>query len=418
MQQLNIYANERVKIPPQGSGSLDGLSFAVKDVFQIKGEVSSAGNPDWLRTHPPAEKNAAVVEKLLRSGASLQGMTITDELMYSINGENLHYGTPVNTNAPGRIPGGSSSGSAAAVAAGLASFAIGTDTGGSVRVPSAYCGVFGIRPSHGTVSVDGLIPLAPSFDTVGWMAQDAATLLAVGKTLLGDEDTTAKPAHGFTRLIIAEDMWSLADEATRIKLESLLPAIIKLLGTDAASESGTDGLASDFANERDAVQSLVIAEEGLPAWLNSFRHIQGLEIWQSHGEWITGTKPKFGPGIADRFAWSSTLRAEEHAGSFALQQTAQARMAELLTPGTLIVAPTAPSAAPHLNGSGEDVEKNRSRTMQLCCVAGLSGLPQVSIPITGEDGLPIGLSFIAAKHEDLNLLRWVERVAAALHSGM
>lgn len=188
------------------SGPLSGLSFAVKDVFDIKGNTSGAGNPDWLRTHPPAESTAPALLALLQRGAALEGTTQTDELMYSLNGENAHYGTPINPVAPDRIPGGSSSGSAVAAAAGLVDFAIGTDTGGSIRIPSSYCGLYGFRPTHGAVSTEGLIPLAHSFDTVGWMSRDVNILLKTGCVLLKKTSQLLKTQQHFRP--ISETMYS------------------------------------------------------------------------------------------------------------------------------------------------------------------------------------------------------------------
>lgn len=133
----------------------------------MDGYVTGFGNPDWARTHPPAKTTAPTVLALLRAGATSVGKTVMDEMAYSINGENAHYGTPKNPCASDRIPGGSSSGSAVAVGANLVDFSLGTDTGGSVRVPAAFCKIHGFRPSHGVVSVDGVIPMAQSFDTVG-----------------------------------------------------------------------------------------------------------------------------------------------------------------------------------------------------------------------------------------------------------
>ncbi len=404
----NCYANEFAALEPTGRGILDGKSFAVKDVFDIAGLTAGAGNPDWLRTHRPAVRNARAVDLLLRSGARLRGTTVTDELMYSINGENAHYGTPVNPREPGRIPGGSSSGSASAAAAGLADFAIGTDTGGSVRVPSSYCGLFGIRPTHGAVDTEGLIPLAPSFDTVGWMARDARTLREAGAVLLGrngagtpqaaaarEESAASAGAgrHGFTRLLIAEDMWELADEETQAALEACLPALADMAGTPVR---------------------IAAAEEGLDAWMSAFRHLQAIEIWQEHGEWIEEHRPAFGPGIQERFAWAATLKREEHADAFALRAKAAARLEELLDDDTLLIAPAVPSVAPLLNQSGREVERQRVRTLQLTCPAGLSGLPQATMPIRDGRGLPVGLSFIAGRQLDLRLLYWLEEAAERL----
>lgn len=382
-QSWNAYATEQLEIEPLAEGVLSGKTYAVKDVFDIAGHISGAGNPDWLRTHDEADKHASVINLLLRNGATLKGTTITDELMYSINGENAHYGTPVNPKAFGRIPGGSSSGSAVAVSAGLADFAIGTDTGGSIRVPSAYCGIYGIRPTHGAVDTKGLIPLAPSFDTVGWMARDAQTLLQVGSVLL-DEQGSGKET--FTRMVFAEDVWALTDEHTYTASSQYFPML------------------HDLAQRH--VQA-IIAPNGLREWVNAFRIIQGLEIWREHREWILREQPAFGPGIAERFAWASTLREEDSGTAFTIRDEARALMDGWLGEDTVLVVPTVPAIAPLLGLSGSEVEQRRAQTLEMSCLAGLAGLPQVTVPIAGELGCPIGLSFIAGKGQDMRLLKWV-----------
>lgn len=421
------YIDRSLELAATGNGALDGMTFALKDVFDVAGHTSSAGNPDWLRTHGPAERHAAVVERLLAAGASLRGATVTDEVMYSINGENAHYGTPLNPAAPGRIPGGSSSGSASAVAQGLAELGIGTDTGGSVRVPAAYCGLYGLRPTHGAVDASGLIPLAPSFDTVGWMARDAATLRKSGEVLLagggvsiatdlasagnpgasapGGSASAGGPTHGgaahvassgvaaapaFARLVVAEEMWALADEPTQAALTAYLPELERLVA---------------------GAERVRMAPEGLSEWMAAFRHIQGLEIWAAHGEWIEAAQPSFGPGIADRFAWAATLRREDHEAAYRKREEVRARLGELLAPGTLLVAPTVPGIAPLQGLSGEAVERSRIATLQLSCPAGLAGLPQLTLPLRGEGGCPIGLSLIAAPGCDLQLLELAEVLA-------
>jgi amidase len=387
----NAYANEQVVALPLSEGSLSGKTFAVKDVFDIAGHTPGAGNPDWLRTHEPSVRHAAVVDKLLGSGAKLMGTTITDEIMYSINGENAHYGTPVNPKAIGRIPGGSSCGSAVAVSAGLADFAIGTDTGGSVRVPSAYCGIYGIRPTHGAIDVSGLIPLAPSFDTVGWMARDAKTLLDVGRVLL---DSQGCGEAAFPRMLFADDLWSLTDEHSYAAASRYFPALRELA---------------------EQQEDVVVAPNGLREWMNAFRTIQGLEIWREHQEWITREKPSFGPGIAERFAWASTLKLEESGAAYILREEIRMRMDEWLGEDTVIVAPTVPAIAPPLNMTGSEVERRRVQTLEMSCVSGLAGLPQVTVPIAGEQGCPIGISFIAGRNQDMRLLEWVaDRVAGRI----
>ncbi|WP_336787471.1 amidase [Paenibacillus sp. MMO-177] len=385
----NAFVRPELELPPAGEGPLGGLAFAVKDVFAIKGYTSGAGNPDWQRTHSPWEKTASSIGKLLASGARLTGTTHTDELMYSINGQNEHYGTPVNPKAPDRIPGGSSSGSAVAVAAGAVDFALGTDTGGSVRVPAAYCGIYGFRPTHDVVSIDGVIPLAPSYDTVGWMARDISLLRQVGAVLLTGTIVEETPEQDFRRLIFAEEAWEKAEPSCRKELESVCIQLVQ-----------TEGIKQEWRR---------VAPEGLEAWSHAFRTTQGREIWRTHGEWIIREKPVFGESIGARFASASKITGAEADRDGALRAVIRERLRELLGDDGLLVIPTIPGTAPSRTIHGPAVEERRFRTMQLSCIAGLSGLPQLTIPAGEVDGAPIALSVIAGAKQDLNLLRWAEQ---------
>ncbi|MBB3127981.1 amidase [Paenibacillus rhizosphaerae] len=371
------------------AGPLQGLTFAVKDVFAVADHTNTAGNPDWLRTHLPAVKHAAAVERLLGSGAKLRGMTHTDELMFSLNGENVHYGTPPNPNAPGHIPGGSSSGSASAVASGEVDVALGTDTAGSVRIPSSFCGICGFRPTHGGVSMDGVIPLAPAFDTVGWMARRASTLLQAGRVLL-EEPLDA--GGGFTRMLLPAEAWAAAEPSCAESLRGVLEAAGPLGG----------------------LEPIRLTEGGLAEWAGIFRTVQGYEIWSAHGEWIMEHQPRFGPGIAERFAWTATVAEGAFWAASQRQQAIAAQLASLLGSEGVLVIPTAPCGAPKIGLPGEEIEMTRTRIMQLSCIAGLGGLPQVTLPLAKAGGLPVGLSLIAGRGQDLKLLRWAADIEASM----
>src|SRR5713226_7893748 len=219
------HSEARLKGAPHGP--LAGLTFAAKDLFDVAGHVTGAGNPDWLALHPPAARTAPMVQRLVDTGADMVGKTHTDELSRGILGENAHYGTPTNPSAPGRVPGGSSSGSAAAVAGALVDFALGTDTGGSVRIPASFCGIFGIRPTHGRLSLEGMVGQAPSFDTVGWFARDADLLARIGEVLLGVELARApRPRH----VLIATDAFAIAEAATSAALHPAAERIAAFVG--------------------------------------------------------------------------------------------------------------------------------------------------------------------------------------------
>src|ERR1700756_1293839 len=225
--EINAFVPDaQVHIQGRAGGPLSGLTFAAKDLFDVAGHPTGAGNPDWARSNPVPTRHAWAVQRLLDAGATLVGKTITDEVSLGIVGENAFYGTPVNPRAPSRVPGGSSSGSAAAVAAGLCDTALGTDTGGSVRVPASFCGLYGIRPTHGRLDLSGMLPQAPSSDTTGWFARDAETFARVSAVLLGE----AIPGELPTRLVIASDAFAIAGPETAAALEPMVARLRGLVG--------------------------------------------------------------------------------------------------------------------------------------------------------------------------------------------
>jgi amidase len=374
---LNAFIpHDQVRLAGAPEGPLKGLRFAAKDIFDIAGHVTGCGNPDWLRTHEAATATAPAVARLLAAGAELVGKTITDELAYSLNGQNFHYGTPVNVNAPGRIPCGSSSGSAAAVAGGIVDFALGSDTGGSVRVPAAVCGIYGLRPSHGRVPIDGVMPLASSFDTVGWFAREAAVLARVGAVLLG-EDTTV-PGPGVARIA---DAFALAEPAVQAALEPLA------------------GRIESFRRRRPAVEI-----GGLADWMAVFRRLQAKEIWAQHGPWIERERPRFGLEIAARFEWARGVAQQPPAGEGERRMAFAARLGTVLAEAGLLMLPSAPDIAPLRGLAGASSQSFRDRTLSLTCIAGLARLPQLSLPAGRVQGCPVGLSLIGPWGSDRALL--------------
>ena len=386
---LGAFCRENhVALDGASDGPLAGLTFAVKDVFHIAGHRTGFGHPDWLRTHPPAESTALVVQQLLDAGARMVGKTITDELTYSLSGQNVHYGTPVNPAAPDRIPGGSSNGSVSAVAGGLADFALGTDCGGSVRLPASYCGVLGIRPTHGRIPGDGVLPFGPSFDAVGWFARDARVFRAVGGTLL-DEDTEAA-APG--RLLFAADAFGMVEPRVA---ECLQPAV----AAAAAAVGPPHGL----------LEQVTVSPEGLDQWYEAFRVIQAYEIWGNLGLWIGETRPEIGPGIRERLDFASRVEPWMVASANEVRKSVRAKMDELLADGDVLCLPTSPRAAPFKDAPFDDLEiRFRQQAMNLLCIAGLAGLPQVSLPLARLDGLPLGLSLVGRRGADRRLLALAE----------
>ena len=386
-ETLGAFCREtHVALAGAASGPLAGLEFGAKDVFDVADHKSACGSPEWLASHAPAETTASALQSLLDAGANLAGKTHTDELTYSLMGENAHYGTPVNVNAPGRIPGGSSSGSAAAVAGNLVDFAIGTDCGGSVRLPASFCGIYGFRPSHGRIALDGCMPLASSFDTFGWFAQDAGTLARVGEVLL-EEMPEAMRAK---RLLIATDAFKSAGPEVTVALNGAVDMVRTFIGND---------------------QPAAIAGDGLEACFATFRTLQGAEIWANHKEWIERTRPNFGPGIRERFAWASTVSEFDVTEAQKRRELFSERVYNLLSDGSVLCLPTSPGIAPECGASGVELDDFRGRAMALLCAAGLAGLPQISLPLARLKHCPLGLSLVARRGADMELLTLAEDLA-------
>ena len=368
-----------VTIEGKAGGPLSGLRFAAKDVFDVAGHPTSNGQPVWPQTHPLPTQNAGAVQQLLDAGASLYGKTVCDEMCYSLAGDNAHYGAPINPAAPDRAVGGSSSGSASAVAGSLVDFALGTDCGGSVRCPASFTGLYGLRPTHDRVDTSGVAPLAGSFDVVGWFARDARLFADVGSVLLVGDTRATKPK----RALIALDAFSRMPEGERESAAEAAHQAVEKLGLESTP--------------------VEVAPEGLDRWFTAFRHLQALEIWGNHADWITQNNPSFGPGVKERFAYAATLTDTDRAEHQPIRDIARARVAELLGGGdAVIVMPTAP-VSPKRDASNEEVEDFRARTMGLTCISGLSGCPQISLPLA-EAGAPLGISLLAAHGGDEALL--------------
>lgn len=372
------------------SGPLHGLTFGLKDIFDVAGHRTGFGSPDWLATHGHALSTATVATQLLEAGAHLSGKTHTEEMAFSLTGENAHYGTPINPAAPNRVPGGSSSGSAAAVAGGLVDFAIGSDTGGSVRAPASFCGIYGIRPTHGRISLQGACPLAPIFDTVGWFARDASLLARVGGVLLGG--TAAAPG----RLLLATDAFALALPGAADALAPALARVAALLG---------------------AIEPVTVSEEGLTAWYDVFRVLQYDDIWTAHRSWITRVRPTFGPQVGPRFDAVAQVQPHEVAVMRERRVDISARLDALLEDNAVLVLPTVPDIAPLLRLPPAETVAFRERALAMLCIAGLGGLPQVNLPFGTLHGCPIGLSLIAARGNDELLLEIAVQLDASTPGG-
>lgn len=371
---------------------LTGLTFVAKDLFDIAGRRTGAGNPTWLETHDAPTRSSPIVESLLEAGATLVGKVITDELAFSLHGDNMHYGAPVNAAAPLRVTGGSSSGPAAAAAARLADFALGTDTGGSTRVPASYCGVWGLRPTHGLLSLEGVVPLHPSYDTPTWLAAEAGAFQRVADALLPASD------YAPARIVRIEDACALADGVFDAPVRRTLDALERMI--EAAPEAVTFG-----------------DNGGLAAWRVAYATSGAYEGWAAQGEWITRCKPTFAPPVAARWRAASEVTALAAAAARAEAQRIRARVRNIVSAGCVAVLPSAASLAPLRDADPATVDEVRLRTMAITCIAGIAGLPQVSMPFQTPDGEPVGVSLMGPPGSDRALVRLAIAAHAAAAGG-
>jgi amidase len=361
------------------SGPLAGLTAAVKDMYDIAGYRTGGGNPEWLEQHAPAATNASAVQKILDAGATIVGKTVCDEFFYSVRGANAHYGTPVNPRAFGRLPGGSSSGSAAAAAAGACDFSLGSDTGGSVRVPASFCGLYGLRPTHGRVDMSGAMPMAPMFDVCGWFSSVPAVFRKVGAVLLGGE-AVREP---ICEVIVLEDAFAQADPEVGALLHGFLQVAAAAIPKPSAGR---------------------LAPQGFEEWREIVRIVQAREVWKHYGPFIEKHKPRIGPGIKERIEFASTVSEEAAAALREQIPAAREQIRAVAKPGTVLVLPSAPCVAPPTNMALSEDEPFRVRVMRLTCISGISGLPQASIPAGTISGYPIGISFLGWAGGDEALL--------------
>lgn len=354
---------------------LAGLRLAVKDVFDVEGTRTGAGNPLWLFQHAPARTSAHAVRWLLEAGAQWVGKTVTDELAFSLAGINAHYGTPVNPAARARIPGGSSSGSAVAVAAGHADIGLGSDCGGSCRLPASYCGVWGFRPTQGLIAKNGGFSLAHSFDTVGWFARDGQTLAKVFAVLAHTE----VPAACSATLHAVGDAALLCDAPVQVAFEALCASM-----PITRVPAGTLPLAS---------------------WAQAHRNLQAAEIWQQHGEWVQAHGASLGQDVRERFDAAARITPAMVGAAQPLRVAAASTLATLLNDNrSLLLLPTVPTVAPLRDATRMQFDDARTRAQALLCIAGLAGLPQLSLPWMTVDGAPVGLSLIGPRGADAMLL--------------
>jgi amidase len=284
------------------------------------------------------------------------------------------------------VPGGSSSGSASAVALRVADIALGTDTAGSIRVPSSYCGIYGLRPSHGRVPVSGIHPLAWSYDTCGVFAADAQLLARAARVLLESESrgATAGPAKALRSLVLATDLAAMAD-----------PAVAAAVGEAAAAFAQRLGV---------PLTEVTFGADRIPAWLQAFRARQAVEAWQANGAWITANRPRMGPGVGGRFATAKATNPTAAVPATTAGIQVRRALEQALPADAALVLPSAATVAPPPGLDPNANEDVRGRTIGLTCIASLAGAPAVSMPLAEATGLPAGVCLLGRVGEDERLL--------------
>ena len=386
---LNAFLNyPQVPVTRALTGPLEGLRLAVKDIIDVAGYPTGCGNPEKLAEGQIARVTSPPVQMILDAGARFAGKTQTDELAFSLMGVNAHFPRPVNKAAPDRVTGGSSSGSAAAVAGGLAEIAVGTDTGGSIRAPASFCGLIGLRTTHGRVPMEGIMRLAPSLDTFGWFADDIETYEAVGKIVLG-RDTHRAPL-----------VRALA-----------FPALEALLAGQALEEyQRMKEIALTVLGPADRISAFGATVDEL-YWC--FRRIQGREAWNEHKQWLQRRERNLGPGLDERFGFGATVDPTTEKNETIRRLLFRSQLKDLLAPGAVLVLPTVPGPAPLMVASHDEMQAYRERALRLLCLAGLAGFPQITLPLGSVDGAPFGMSMIGPPDSDIALIRLGRRVLDA-----
>ncbi|MBI37733.1 MAG: amidase [Alphaproteobacteria bacterium] len=375
-------SHENIKIKGANNGPLKKLTFAVKDIIDVAGSVTGAGNIKFFEEGSPALKNAEIVQMLLDAGADLEGKTITEEFAYGLIGENFHYGTPRNGAAPERIPGGSSSGSASVVSNGQVDFALGTDTGGSVRVPASFCGIYGLRPSHGRVPINGVMPLAPSLDTCGWFARTPELMKLVGEVALDWK----QPGVG-TGLYLARDTFSVLDEESKSALAAAIDSLAKLVGPPEEIDVG-----------------VIPGMQELGDWAKVMQVVRGSEAAASRLDWIKEFNPDMGPGFRERFESGGLYSQDEITEAVNKREIIKTYLDKLLSDNIIMVVPAAPTPAPPVSSQEKVYDNLRNKNELYNCIAPLGQLPQISLPMGNVKGLPIGLGVIGRYGSDELLL--------------
>lgn len=401
--------------PPKAPHPLTALSFAVSDIFEIEGFVTGFGNPDWIRTHEAASRTSSVVSSLVEGGATCIGKTVVDEMALGISGENKHYGTPSNPAAPARIPGGSSSGAAVAVAANLVDFSLGIDTVGGVRIPAGYCSILGFRPSYGAVPHLEIIPVSTSLDTVGWFAKDPSILRRVGHVLLQVPFSVQRNPRN---IIIADDCFQLSKAPVDRVTQVVIKSTEKLFGRQVLRHENLGEYVGSKVRSLKVFSSKKsngeVNSSSLRLLAYAMQYLQRDEFKHNHSEWINSAKPTLDPVISAQIDEKLEMEDVDIEKCHAVRDEMRSALNALLKDDGVLVIPTVANPPPKLGAKETSTEEYLIRTWTLTSLASMSGCCQVTIPLGFHDKCPVSVSFIARNGGDRFLLDTVHTMYASL----
>ena len=352
---------------------LAGVPYFLKDLFDVAGLPTLAGSTFLPEVRPASENDSTFVRALHAAGAVLGGKAHLHEFAYGITGENPHYGDVEHPRFPGRTSGGSSSGSAAAVAAGVVPFAIGTDTGGSIRVPAAFCGLYGFRTTPRDPWIADAFALSPTFDTAGWFTANAADMHAALSALVGLGTPTREPRGCYLEI----------------------PGLAPEVATACRAASAQLAPPADTATRTELLRRFAGA-------LDAYNTVAILEAWEIHKPWAARFRARYDPAVWTRLNRVHELTPAQVASADATLTAIRLAWTSYFLTFDFLILPAV--HRPALT-KAECTPAHRSRLLSLTAPASIGGLPVLTLPVSLPSGLSVGLQ-IVVNHRQSPVLPW------------
>jgi aspartyl-tRNA(Asn)/glutamyl-tRNA(Gln) amidotransferase subunit A len=380
--------------------AIEGLPISIKDLFDVAGDITMAGSVA-LDDAPPARANAPVVERLVAAGAVIIGRTNMTEFAFSGLGLNPHYGTPLNPfdRAAKRIPGGSSSGAAVSVSDGMAAAAVGTDTGGSVRIPAALCGLTGFKPTARRVPRDGALPLSTSLDSIGPIARSVACCALLDAILSGTGE-------------------NLLGEASLAGLRLAVPRTVALDGMDAGVAASFEAALATLSRAGAQISEIAVPEFAQLGAINAKGGLAAAEAWHGHRELIQRAGDRYDPRVRVRILRGRELSAADYIDLLAARSAWIAAVEARIAPFDALVMPTVPVVAPHIDELADDAAFGATNLLILRNPTFINFLDgcAVSVPCHRSGEAPVGLMIAGAAGRDRAVLSIGQAVEQALRA--